>query len=514
MKNTIIRISSLLLAVCLICSLLTAQASAASTDAVQQALDAIKVDFPNGSYFTTDGQKTSPSEFTKVATARNVYCNNYAKAWTCVAYAKYVWAKVFGLESTNSNNRIEVGAGRAGVTTTWDNAKPGDLIYFYSDASLSNFKHAAIFLEKSGSTIYLVDCNYANKDPNKEHNKILYYSVTCGSSGWPYSYVRVFHAKNYESINDTKLPTYTVSFDANGGSVGTTSKTVTAGAAYGSLPTPTRNDYTFDGWYTDNSSGTRITANSKVSLSGDQTLYAHWTKTTASTYTITLDANGGSVSPSSVTLKVGESYKDFPTPVLAGYKFNGWALYQVDPDYKDTTVNVLVSDVSAFGFTENVTLYASWSKIQDVSNEETTQPSTPVYGAWSSWSTTPVTASSTRQVETRTVKVSDAYTQYRYGRYVANGHDCWCATYLENLGYGRASLDYSSWSTTQYGTSGKDWTCGYCSGPHTGVDHTTSDGRSWWKEYLLPSGSYYWEESRTVPAVYETQYRYRDLEPV
>lgn len=145
--------------------------------------------------------------------------------------------------------------------------------------------------------------------------------------------------------------------------------------------------------------------------------------------------------------------------------------------------------------------------------EEPSEPETTVE-PWSGWSTTPAYASDTREVETRQVQVSGAYTEYRYGRYVdAPGrNDCWCAKYLESLPYvsGSAILQYSGWSTSRYGTSGKDWSCGYCSGSHTGVDHTGSDGRAWWHEYLLPGGSYYWEESRTVPAVYETQYRYRD----
>lgn len=313
------------------------------------------------------------------------------------------------------------------------------------------------------------------------------------------------------SKNESVAKTYTVTFNANGGNVGTASKTVTAGASYGALPTPTRNGYTFDGWYTGSSSGTKITSSSKVSLSRNQTLYAHWSKVASSTYTVTFDANGGHVSPSSVTLKVGESFKDFPTPVLNGYKFIGWALYQVDPDYKGTTANVLVSDVNLFGFTEDVTLYASWSKIQDTSNGGTTQPSAPTYSAWSSWSTTPVTASSTRQVETRTVKVSDAYTQYRYGRYVSNGHDCWCGTYLKNLGYGNAVIEYSDWTSTPYSESGKNWTCGQCNAVHVNPDHRTSDGRFWWKEYVSPNGeSYYWVATQTVPAEYRTEYRYRD----
>ena len=40
----------------------------------------------------------------------------------------------------------------------------------------------------------------------------------------------------------------TVAFNANGGDVSTKSKTVKAGGTYGTLPTPTREGYTFEGW--------------------------------------------------------------------------------------------------------------------------------------------------------------------------------------------------------------------------------------------------------------------------
>ena len=71
-------------------------------------------------------------------------------------------------------------------------------------------------------------------------------------------------------------PTYTVRFDANGGSCPTFSKTVTNGSSYGKLPTPTRTGYSFAGWYTSPSGGTRMTSSTTVSLTADQTLYAHW----------------------------------------------------------------------------------------------------------------------------------------------------------------------------------------------------------------------------------------------
>lgn len=132
------------------------------------------------------------------------------------------------------------------------------------------------------------------------------------------------------------------------------------------------------------------------------------------------------------------------------------------------------------------------------------------WGPWTGWSTTPVSGSDTRQVETRQVKVSDAYTEYRYGRYVdpTGRHDCWCDTYFRSIGY-TPILQYSDWSATRYPVADTGWTCGYCGGNHIGAA-SSSGGRSFWNEYRLSNGSYYWEEEHTVPAVEETQYRYRD----
>ena len=68
----------------------------------------------------------------------------------------------------------------------------------------------------------------------------------------------------------------TVTFNANGGSVDTTSKTVNYGSAYGTLPTPTRDGYRFTGWYTASSGGTLVTSTTNVSSTSNHTLYAQW----------------------------------------------------------------------------------------------------------------------------------------------------------------------------------------------------------------------------------------------
>ena len=73
-----------------------------------------------------------------------------------------------------------------------------------------------------------------------------------------------------------KSISYTVKFDANGGSVGTTSKTVTYGETYGTLPTPTRTGYTFSGWFTAKSGGRQVLATNTANGSDGSTLYAQW----------------------------------------------------------------------------------------------------------------------------------------------------------------------------------------------------------------------------------------------
>ena len=80
---------------------------------------------------------------------------------------------------------------------------------------------------------------------------------------------------------------YTVTFDANcaGGSSDPASKKVTYDSTYGELPTPTRpgkngrtqdESWQFDGWY--NSSSNKVDSTTKVSITNDVSLYAHWTE--------------------------------------------------------------------------------------------------------------------------------------------------------------------------------------------------------------------------------------------
>ena len=81
---------------------------------------------------------------------------------------------------------------------------------------------------------------------------------------------------------------YTVTFIKNDGTsnnAGTSN--VTFGSAYGTLPTPSRTGYTFSGWFTAASNGTRIIDSTKVSNASNHNLYAHWVDKTLPTCVVT-----------------------------------------------------------------------------------------------------------------------------------------------------------------------------------------------------------------------------------
>ena len=89
--------------------------------------------------------------------------------------------------------------------------------------------------------------------------------------------------------------TYPVTFNPNGGTVSTASKVVTIGSTYGTLPTPTRTGYDFDGWYTQKTGGTKVDENTTVTTAANHTLYAHWHLTPADppyNVKLTMDATG------------------------------------------------------------------------------------------------------------------------------------------------------------------------------------------------------------------------------
>ena len=145
--------------------------------------------------------------------------------------------------------------------------------------------------------------------------------------------------------------TYTVTFNANGGTTPTASKSVTNGSTYGTLPTPTREGYTFNGWYTAASGGTRITSSNTVNLTANQTLYAQWT---VITYTIGYNGNGGTGAPVGTTANYGSTITLSSTkPTRTGYKFLGWST-------SSTATSATYTSGQSVTIKSDLNLYAIW----------------------------------------------------------------------------------------------------------------------------------------------------------
>ena len=80
--------------------------------------------------------------------------------------------------------------------------------------------------------------------------KLVLSSNTCSNGTLSGNIFTISNVTSAQSCTITLTPeSYTLTLDANGGSVSTTSKTVTYDSTYGELPTPTRTGYTFNGWY-------------------------------------------------------------------------------------------------------------------------------------------------------------------------------------------------------------------------------------------------------------------------
>jgi uncharacterized repeat protein (TIGR02543 family) len=73
-----------------------------------------------------------------------------------------------------------------------------------------------------------------------------------------------------------ELPEFTVTFDANGGIVSPITQTVNSGTSI-TLPTPIRNHWTFVGWFTEQSGGTRVGgAGDSYTVNSTTILFAQW----------------------------------------------------------------------------------------------------------------------------------------------------------------------------------------------------------------------------------------------
>ena len=145
-----------------------------------------------------------------------------------------------------------------------------------------------------------------------------------------------------------------VTLDLNGGKLGGSSDAIQiivktgsefTAPASGGLTRPDGNTGSYFMW---------LGSNGKLYAPGDNVpadvtaLTVQWT---APTYAVTLHANGGSVSPASMTTGADGKLASLPTPTRSSYSFNGWYT-EKNGGTKVTTDTV---------FSANTTVYAHWT---------------------------------------------------------------------------------------------------------------------------------------------------------
>jgi uncharacterized repeat protein (TIGR02543 family) len=156
-------------------------------------------------------------------------------------------------------------------------------------------------------------------------------------------------------------PTYTVSYNANGGSGAPSNQTKQHDITLTlSSVKPTRSGYTFAGWGTSaTDTGVKYSAGGQYTGNSNITLYAIWTN--AANMTLAYNANGGSGAPSSQTHLINTVSKiSGVIPTRNNYVFLGWstsssatsATYIADGQYTNNN----------FTNGATVTLYAVWLK--------------------------------------------------------------------------------------------------------------------------------------------------------
>lgn len=166
---------------------------------------------------------------------------------------------------------------------------------------------------------------------------------------------------NY-SFTVPALPTYTISYNANGGSGAPTSQTKTHGTDITlSSTVPVRTGYTFKNWNTrSDGTGTSYPAGGNYTTNSGNTLYAQWNPIT---YTIKYNGNGATSGLTADSIHTYDTSKNLTKNsfIRKGYAFTNWNTQL------DGSGNYFADEQSVINMTEInnavINLYAQWKYI-------------------------------------------------------------------------------------------------------------------------------------------------------
>ncbi|MCM1555920.1 MAG: InlB B-repeat-containing protein [Anaeroplasma bactoclasticum] len=154
---------------------------------------------------------------------------------------------------------------------------------------------------------------------------------------------KVFYAK---FVADT----YTITYHLEGGTNANTNPTSYTYGTIVTLENPSKEGYSFTGWYLEDSFTNKVTGVSAEDM-GDKVFYA---KFVADSYIITYHLDGGTNSTKNpATYKVDDAFK-FANPTQDRMVFKGW---YTDAEFKNKITEIVA------GSTGNLDLYAKWEEV-------------------------------------------------------------------------------------------------------------------------------------------------------
>jgi len=157
---------------------------------------------------------------------------------------------------------------------------------------------------------------------------------------------KVTITSNQEATAKWQANTYTINYELNGGTKGTNAPTAGIFDEVLTIDNPTKEGYTFTGWTVTSGLNsntakygvTETTVVSQIENSETKVMSMYFKNLTADNnasvtltanfsegdYTLVLNADGGTVDPSEITVTHNGTYSNLPTPTRDGYIFAGW----------------------------------------------------------------------------------------------------------------------------------------------------------------------------------------------
>ncbi len=185
--------------------------------------------------------------------------------------------------------------------------------------------YLVLFDTKGGSE---VEAQYVEEDSCIE--EVITTKKGYTFNGWNYDVNMTIKESTIFTAN-WKANEYNIILDPKGGTVSDTSITALYDS-YVNLPIPTKNGYTFNGWYY----GYTKYTSSEWKTDQDLTLEAKWT---ANTYNIEYSLEGGEISGYKPLSYTTGSVVTIPNPVKEGYEFTGWKINSSNDKIKDYDIS-------------------------------------------------------------------------------------------------------------------------------------------------------------------------------